>query len=189
MIGRDCTFLHGVTLGSTGKSGGKRHPTVGDDVLIGCNATVLGNIFIGNSVKVGSGSIVLKSVPARCSVVGNPARIVGTSSTKEKSAAGMDFALNDVIALNGEPYLGTFTLWADGKHIFDDAEVDRDGRLTLAQAKHEWRKKPHSVGEPVIDIDNLFHTLDVDQKGMVNCFELERSILSNYAAHAYAYEI
>jgi serine O-acetyltransferase len=81
-IGQNCSFLHGVTLGGTGKEPGQRHPTIGDNVLIGCNATVLGNISIGNLVKIGSGSMILKSVPAGCTIVGNPGRIIGTSTAE-----------------------------------------------------------------------------------------------------------
>ena len=64
VVGKNCSFLHGVTLGSTGKEKGDRHPKIGDDVLIGCNTTVLGNISIGSCCKIGSGSIVLKSLPS-----------------------------------------------------------------------------------------------------------------------------
>lgn len=59
VIGKNCSFLHGVTLGSTGKERGDRHPKIGNDVLIGCNATILGNIRIGNCCKIGSGTILL----------------------------------------------------------------------------------------------------------------------------------
>lgn len=76
VIGNNCSFLHGVTLGSSGKEKGHRHPQIGNDVLIGCNASVLGYIHIGDKCKIGSGSIVLKSVCAGATAVGNPARII-----------------------------------------------------------------------------------------------------------------
>ena len=75
-IGDDCLIYHGVTLGGTGKDVGKRHPTIGNNVLIGAGAKVLGPITLGRNVKVGAGAIVLKSVPEGCTVVGNPGRIV-----------------------------------------------------------------------------------------------------------------
>lgn len=75
-IGRNVTLYQGVTLGGTGKQKGKRHPTLGDHVVIGANATVLGNIKLGNNVKVGAGSVVVTSVPDNCTVVGVPAEIV-----------------------------------------------------------------------------------------------------------------
>ena len=75
-IGNNVTLYHGVTLGGTGKDEGKRHPTIGDNVLIGTGCKVLGPITIGNNSKVGAGAIVLKDVPDNCTVVGNPGRIV-----------------------------------------------------------------------------------------------------------------
>lgn len=75
-IGDNVTLYHGVTLGGTGKDKGKRHPTIGNDVIIGSGAKILGPITIGNRVKVGANSVVLKDVPSDCTVVGIPARIV-----------------------------------------------------------------------------------------------------------------
>ena len=75
-IGDNVTLYQGVTLGGTGKEKGKRHPTIGNNVVVGANATVLGNISIGNNVKVGAGSVVVTSVPDNCTVVGVPAEIV-----------------------------------------------------------------------------------------------------------------
>ena len=74
----DVSLLQGVTLGGTGKNVGDRHPKVRRGVLIGAGAKILGNIEIGEGAKVGAGSIVLESVPPYTTVVGNPARIVGT---------------------------------------------------------------------------------------------------------------
>ena len=95
VIGKNCSFLHGVTLGSTGKDKGDRHPKLGNDILIGCNATILGNICVGSNTKIGSGSIVLKSLPCCVTAVGNPARIVGRSKCSS-AANNMDLALHNV---------------------------------------------------------------------------------------------
>ena len=104
VIGNDCSFLHGVTLGSTGKEKHDRHPKVGNGVLIGCNATILGNIVIGDGAKIGSGSIVLKPVCCKSTVVGNPAKVVGRStcnvSGKEVDHALMNVQLDDGRALH-----------------------------------------------------------------------------------------
>jgi len=70
------TAVIGMTLGGTGKDHGDRHPKVGDGVLIGANTSILGNIRIGDCSKVGAGSVVLDDVPAHCTVVGVPARVV-----------------------------------------------------------------------------------------------------------------
>jgi serine O-acetyltransferase len=76
-IGDDCTLYHGVTLGGTSWEKGKRHPTLGNDVVIGAGAKVLGPIDIGDDVRIGSNSVVLKDVPAGSTVVGVPGRVVG----------------------------------------------------------------------------------------------------------------
>lgn len=76
IIGNDVTLYQGVTLGGTGKEKGKRHPTLGNNVLVGAGAKVLGSITIGNNVKIGAGSVVVKDVPSDTTVVGIPAKIV-----------------------------------------------------------------------------------------------------------------
>lgn len=75
-IGDDVTMYQGVTLGGTGKERGKRHPTVGNHVLIASGAKVLGNITIGDDANIGGGAVVLRSVPAGATVVGVPARVI-----------------------------------------------------------------------------------------------------------------
>lgn len=87
-IGDDCTIYQGVTLGGTGKDSGKRHPTLLNGVMVSSGAKVLGPITLGNDVKVGAGSVVLKDVPDGCTVVGIPGAIV--KSKKAKTNAEMD---------------------------------------------------------------------------------------------------
>jgi serine O-acetyltransferase len=77
-VGDDCLLYHGVTLGGTGKERGKRHPTLREGVVVGAGAAVLGNIVLGRNVKVGAGSVVVSDVPDNATVVGIPARVVGT---------------------------------------------------------------------------------------------------------------
>lgn len=76
-IGNNVSILHHVTLGGTGAVGGDRHPKIGDGVLIGAGAIILGNITIGAGAKIGAGSIVLIDVPPHTTAVGNPARLIG----------------------------------------------------------------------------------------------------------------
>ena len=76
VIGDDCTLYQGVTLGGTGKESGKRHPTLGNNVMVGVGACVLGSITVGDNSKVGGGAVVVDAVPENCTVVGIPARIV-----------------------------------------------------------------------------------------------------------------
>ena len=82
IIGNKCLIYQGVTLGGTGKENGKRHPTLGENVVVGAGAKVLGNILIGNQVRIGAGSVVLKDVTSDCTVVGIPGRIVYRKGTK-----------------------------------------------------------------------------------------------------------
>jgi len=77
VIEDDVSILHGVTLGGTGKDSGDRHPKVRKGVLIGANATVIGNLEIGEGAKIGAGSVVMKDVPPHVTVAGIPAKIIG----------------------------------------------------------------------------------------------------------------
>ncbi len=76
IIGNNVTLYQGVTLGGTGKEHGKRHPTLGDNVMISAGAKIIGSFTIGDNSKVGAGSVVLEAVPPNCTVVGVPGRIV-----------------------------------------------------------------------------------------------------------------
>lgn len=76
IIGDNVTLYQGVTLGGTGKEQGKRHPTLGNNIMIGAGAKVLGSCTIGDNCKIGAGSVVLENVPPGCTVVGVPGRIV-----------------------------------------------------------------------------------------------------------------
>ena len=75
-IGDNCTIYHGVTLGGTGKDTGKRHPTLGNNVMVGAGARVLGPMKIGDNSKIAANAVVLEEVPPNCTAVGVPARVV-----------------------------------------------------------------------------------------------------------------
>lgn len=75
-VGDNVLLYHGVTLGGTGKDKGKRHPTVGNNVIIGTGAKVLGNIVIGDNAKIGANAVVLKSIQAGATAVGIPAKVI-----------------------------------------------------------------------------------------------------------------
>ena len=82
-IGDNCVLYHGVTLGGTGKDKGKRHPSIGNNVTIGCQATLLGPINIGNNVKIGAETVIIgHDVPDNCTVVGAPGEIVKMNGEK-----------------------------------------------------------------------------------------------------------
>jgi serine O-acetyltransferase len=76
IIGDDCTLYQGVTLGGTGKQRGKRHPTLGNGVVVGVGAKILGAVTIGDGAKIGGGAVVLRDVPPHTTAVGVPARAV-----------------------------------------------------------------------------------------------------------------
>lgn len=81
IIGDNCTLYQGVTLGGTGKEQGKRHPTLGNNVMVSAGAKVLGSFTIGDNCKIGAGSVVLEEVPPNCTVVGIPGHIVKRTKT------------------------------------------------------------------------------------------------------------
>ncbi len=82
IIGDNVTIYQGVTLGGTGKETGKRHPTIGDNVMISAGAKVIGSFTVGENSKIGAGSVVLEEVPPNCTVVGVPGRIVKRDNIK-----------------------------------------------------------------------------------------------------------
>jgi serine O-acetyltransferase len=88
MVGNDCTLYHGVTLGGTSWEVGKRHPSLGNNVVVGAGAKVLGPIDVGDNARIGSNSVVVRSVPAGATVVGIPGHVVGMA--EEESEEGFD---------------------------------------------------------------------------------------------------
>lgn len=89
-IGNDVTLYHGVTLGGTTWNKEKRHPTLGNNVMVGSGAKILGPITLGNNVRVGANSVVVKDVPHCCTVVGIPGRIVQSKGAKIQNKHGID---------------------------------------------------------------------------------------------------
>ncbi|MGA9230871.1 MAG: serine O-acetyltransferase [Exiguobacterium oxidotolerans] len=96
IIGDDVTIFQGVTLGGTGKETGKRHPTLGNGVLVSAGARVLGDISVGDASKIGASSVVLKDVPANATVVGIPGRVVIQDGMKVE--APLDHRLPDPVS-------------------------------------------------------------------------------------------
>lgn len=157
VVGANCSFLHGVTLGATGKDVGDRHPKIGHDVLIGCGASILGNIKIGNCCKIGAGSIVLKPLPCGVTAVGNPAKvcsqqisisillctvfiiqyslpmlcqIVGRSMCPS-AAQGMDVALQNVLTSQRKKYNESWSVWGEGEEeTFEDASESSSSKVS-----------------------------------------------------------
>lgn len=95
-VGDNVTIYQGVTLGGTGKEKGKRHPTIGNNVVISSGAKVLGSFEVGENVKIGAGSVVLKEVPPNCTVVGIPGRIVIRDGVNIKNQNSIDLEHNQL---------------------------------------------------------------------------------------------
>jgi len=124
VIGDDCTIYHGVTLGGTSLQKGKRHPTIGRGVVIGAGAKVLGPIEIGDYVRIGSNSVVLKPVPAGQTVVGIPAHIVDPNAKKtspqgDKIAQKMGFDAYAAMASLPDPIAFAINRMLDHIHALD----------------------------------------------------------------------
>mmetsp|Transcript_5174 Transcript_5174/g.9846 ORF Transcript_5174/g.9846 Transcript_5174/m.9846 type:complete len:559 (-) Transcript_5174:77-1753(-) len=90
VVGYNCSILHHVTLGGSGKRGVDRHPKVGNGVLLGAGATVLGNIHIGDGCQIGAGTLVIDDLPAHSVAVGVPSKIIGSYTSQEQPSQNMD---------------------------------------------------------------------------------------------------
>ena len=126
IIGDDCTLYHGVTLGGTSWSKGKRHPTLHNNVVVGAGAKVLGPIEIGAGARIGSNSVVVKSVPAGATVVGIPGHIIDkdsaqakTTKEREQIANKMGFNAYGATADMPDPVAHAINHMLDHIHLMD----------------------------------------------------------------------
>ncbi len=124
-IGDDCTLYHGVTLGGTTWRKEKRHPTLGNSVVVGAGAKILGPITIGDNARIGSNSVVVKDVPAGATVVGIPGRIIGPkkddsrSQQREAMAKKIGFDAYGQSADMPDPVAHAIDLMLDHMHLVD----------------------------------------------------------------------
>jgi serine O-acetyltransferase len=126
-IGDDCTLYHGVTLGGTSWNKGKRHPTLGNGVVVGAGAKILGPITVGAGAKIGSNAVVVKEVPAGATAIGIPARVV---EVQDPAHAGR-FAAYAVVRDLNDPI---------GKAIHELIEQSADNEQRIAQILAELRR-------------------------------------------------
>lgn len=132
-VGDNCTIYHGVTLGGTGKDAGKRHPTIGNNVLIGAGAKILGPFKIGDNSMIGAGSIVLGEVPANTTVTGSKARPVKYNGKKLSPSIELDHIHMP------DPVSQEFCRLLQRIEALEDAAVDRKC-ISMDNVK---RRMPH----------------------------------------------
>jgi serine O-acetyltransferase len=115
LIGDDCTLYHGVTLGGTSWKEGKRHPTLGNGVVIGAGAKVLGPIMVGDGAKIGSNAVVVRDVPPGATAVGIPARIIEAEADqrREENAAKLGFSAYAITNNGDDPMAKALTALID----------------------------------------------------------------------------
>lgn len=124
VIGDDCTLYHGVTLGGTSWQKGKRHPTLGNDVVVGAGAKVLGPIEIADGARVGSNAVVVKPVPPGATVVGVPGRLIertadGDRKHRESMAKKMGFDAYGATSDAPDPVAHAINCMLDHMHVVD----------------------------------------------------------------------
>ncbi len=141
VIGDGCTLYHGVTLGGTSWEKGKRHPTLGNDVVVGAGAKVLGPINIGDGARIGSNAVVVQSVPAGSTVVGVPGRLI-------EAAHGKDYAHRKKIA---------------DKMGFDAYGAARDAPDPVAHAINCMLDHIHVMDQRMQAMSEAFKRIDAEQ--------------------------
>ncbi len=125
VIGDDCTLYHGVTLGGTSWFSGKRHPTLGNDVVVGAGAKILGPIEIGDDARIGSNAVILKSVPTGATVVGVPGRIINSTpdelnARRSAMARKMGFDAYGATRDIQDPVIDSINKMLDHIHLLDE---------------------------------------------------------------------
>ena len=153
-IGHDCTLYHGVTLGGTTWRQGKRHPTLGNNVVVGAGAKILGPITVGDNARVGSNSVVVKDVPAGATVVGIPGRVIEPkkqdtkSQLREAMAKKIGFDAYGQSPEMPDPVAQAIDLMLDHMHVVDSKMKILSSALEKAGIKV-------NLEMPQLDVNNL----------------------------------
>lgn len=164
-IGDDVTLYHGVTLGGTAWEQAKRHPTLGNGVVIGAGAKVLGPIVIGENARIGSNSVVVKDVPAGATVVGIPGRVVvhhdpALSQKREAMARRIGFDAYGQTPEMPDPVAHAVDCMLDHLHKVDE-------KMRLLSSALERAGIQVNLEMPVLDIENLEENQQADDKNAV----------------------
>jgi serine O-acetyltransferase len=144
-IGDDCTLYHGVTLGGTSWNKGKRHPTLGRNVVIGAGAKVLGPLMVGDGAKIGSNAVVVKDVPPGATAVGIPARVIEAriEQAREEHAARLGFSAYALSSKDDDPVAQAIRGLTD-----HTAEIER--RLDAALRELEALRNEHAEADRAV---------------------------------------
>ncbi len=152
VIGDDCTLYHGVTLGGTSWNKGKRHPTLDNGVVVGAGAKVLGPINIGENARIGSNSVVVKSIPAQATVTGIPGRIRQSQTLREKTADKIGFDAYGETTDMPDPIVEAINRMLDHIHQTDKQMLCMKQALKEAGIKCSEEKIPKLEGfENILD--------------------------------------
>ena len=152
-IGDDCTLYHGVTLGGTAWKKEKRHPTLGNNVVVGAGAKILGPIHIGDNARIGSNSVVVKSVPANATVVGIPGRVIPETAEprapqREAMARKMGFDAYGQTPDMADPVAKAIDCMLDHLHLIDQ-------KMKTLSETLEKRGIKVNLELPELDVSNL----------------------------------
>jgi serine O-acetyltransferase len=176
-IGDDCTLYHGVTLGGTSWEKGKRHPTLGNDVVVGAGAKVLGPITLGNGARIGSNAVVVKDVPANSTVVGVPGRtVIKEKETSEKEqkrhaqARKMGFDAYGVTRDAPDPVAHAINCILDHTHAIDHRLEALCKAIRSMNAEFDEKKLPEL--EPC-SISSM------DESGIENAQETNNALMTD----------
>lgn len=164
VIGDDCTLYHGVTLGGTTWRKEKRHPTLGNNVVVGAGAKILGPIVIGDNARVGSNSVVTKDVPANATVVGIPGRVITPTpqadSARQAIAQRMGFDAYGQTSQMSDPVAHAINCVLDHLHLIDQRmktvadTLEKQGiKVNLSLPELEVSNLEDSVPDPDSESD------------------------------------
>jgi serine O-acetyltransferase len=133
-VGDDVTIYHGVTLGGTGAETGKRHPTIGDRVVIGAGAKVLGAIKVGDDSRIGANAVVVKEVPSSAVVVGVPGQAIS-----HHGSSGSDAAIPDLVGISLQSLLSRVA------KLESQADSPQTGRVIRPPEAGVWHGEDFSI--------------------------------------------
>lgn len=160
VIGNDCTLYHGVTLGGTSWQKGKRHPTLGNNVVVGAGAKVLGPIEIGDGARIGSNAVIVKGVPHNTTVVGVPGRIVvqrdkdsETEQKRKEIAAKIGFDAYGTTSDMPDPVAHAINCMLDHIHAMDQKMEEMCGAIKMLGAEIDMEKIPELSGCEIMSGD------------------------------------